>query len=167
MAEKDNMQVVEKWIEALNAHDASQLEKYRAPGYLFDAPVFPGPVGVSQEMAYTQGLFEAFSDFHIEVAQTIAQGDFVVANVAMTGTNDGPITMPNGQTVPATGKMVAVPVSNTFQLANGKIVRNSLYADLLGLMGQLVLLPAFPAGRPHEEGAPVGIEMRDRFQHPS
>jgi steroid delta-isomerase-like uncharacterized protein len=141
MSEKDNIQVVEKWIEALNAHDVGQLENYRAPQYLFQAPGFPGPVGVSEEIAYTQGLFDAFSDFHVGVAQTIAQGDFVVANVTMTGTHDGPLTMPNGQTVPATGKKVVVPVSNTLQFANGKIARNSLYADLLGMMAQLGLMP--------------------------
>ena len=141
MAEKDNIQVVDKWVDALNAHDVRQLENYRAPKYLFKAPGFPGPVGVSEEIAYTQGLFDAFSDFHVEVAETIAQGDLVVANVTMTGTHDGPMTMPNGQTVPATGKKVALPVSNTLQFADGKIARNSLYSDLLGLMGQLGLMP--------------------------
>ena len=39
------------------------------------------------------------------------------------------MAMPTGQTVPATGKKVTVPVSDTFEFANGKIVRNSLYAD--------------------------------------
>jgi hypothetical protein len=34
--------------------------------------------------------------------------------------------MPNGQTVPATGKKVTVPIGNPFEFANGKIVRNSL-----------------------------------------
>jgi steroid delta-isomerase-like uncharacterized protein len=141
MSERENIQIVQKWVEALNAHDVIQLEKYRAPQYVFQAPGFPAPVGVNEEAAYTQGLFDAFADFHVEVAQTIAQGDFVVANVTMTGTHDGPMTMPNGQTVPATGKKVALPVSNTLQFANGKIAGNYLYSDLLGLMAQLGLMP--------------------------
>ena len=45
---------------------------------------------LNEEMAYTDGLFQAFSDLHIEIAQTIAQGDFVVINAILTGTNDGP-----------------------------------------------------------------------------
>ena len=141
MPEQENIKVVQKWVEALNAHDAGQLERYRAPGYLFDVPAFPGPVGVNEEMAYTEGLFQAFSDFHIQTQQTIAQGDHVVINIVMTGTNDGPMVMPNGQTVPATGKKLTVPISNTFELANGKIARNSLYADYLGMMVQLGLMP--------------------------
>lgn len=141
MSEKDNIEVVEKWVEALNAHDASQFDKYRGPGYVADIPAFPGPAGVDQEIAYAQGLFEGFSDMHVDITRTIAQGDFVVIHCIFAGTNDGPMAMPNGQTVPATGKKVAVPVSNTFEFANGKLVRNSLYYDQLGMMVQLGLAP--------------------------
>jgi steroid delta-isomerase-like uncharacterized protein len=141
MAEEENVQVVQRWIAALNAHDVSGFDDYRAPGYLFDAPDFPGPVGVEQEIAYTRGVFEAFSDLHFEVGHTVAQGDFVVVNGVMTGTNDGSRVLPNGQSMPATGKKASIPLSNTFQFANGKIVRNSLYYDNLGPMIQLGVMP--------------------------
>ena len=98
-------------------------------------------MGVDDEIAYTRGVFEAFPDLHFDVKQTVAQGDLVVFNGTMTGTHDGPLAMPNGQTVPATGKKGAVAVSNTFEFANGKIVRNSLYYDNLGMMVQLGLMP--------------------------
>ena len=68
MAEQDNIRVVEKWVEALNTHDASQGEKYLAPGYVFDVSDFPGPAGADEEVAYARGLFQAFADFHIEIA---------------------------------------------------------------------------------------------------
>jgi steroid delta-isomerase-like uncharacterized protein len=141
MAEKANIQVVEKWIEALNAHDAQQMEQYRAPGYMFEAPVFPGAVGVEQDTVFTQGLFEAFPDMRVDVKQTIAEGDLVVINMTVTGTHSGPMNMPNGQTIPATGKKISVSGSNSFELANGRILRNSLYYDQLGLMAQLGLAP--------------------------
>ena len=141
MSEQDNIQVAQKWIEALNAHDVSQFDKYRGPGYLFDVPDFPGPVGVDEEITFTQAIFEAFPDMRFDAKQTIAQGDFVVMNGVMAGTHDGPLAMPNGQTVPATGKKATVPLSDTFEVANGKIVRNSLYYDNLGMMVQLGLMP--------------------------
>ncbi len=141
MSEQENIQVVQKWVEALNAHDVSRFDEYRAPGYLFDVPDFPGPVGVDEEIVYTRGIFQAFSDLHFDPKRTIAQGDFVVVNGVMTGTHDGPMAMSNGQTLPATGKKGAIAVSNTFELADGKIVRNSLYYDNLGMMVQLGLLP--------------------------
>jgi steroid delta-isomerase-like uncharacterized protein len=139
MGQKENIQVAEKWIEALNAHDVNRLSEYRALGYLFQAPPFPGPVGPSEETAYTQGLFDAFSDFHLEVVETIAQDDRVVVNCTTTGTHNGPLAMPDGQTVPPTGKKMKIPCSITLHLANGKTAGNSLYYDQLGLMAQLGL----------------------------
>ena len=141
MPEKENVQVVTKWIEAVNAHDASRFEQYRAPAYLSEIPIFPGPVGVDEEVAYSQGLFEAFPDLHVDIKQTIAQGDFVVAELTFAGTHEGPLTMPGGPTVPPTGKKVVVPVSNTFKFADGKVARNSLYYDQMTMMAQLGLAP--------------------------
>jgi len=141
MSEKENIQVAERWIEALNAHDVSQFDKYRGPGYLFAAPQLPGPVGVDQEVAYVQQQYEAFPDMRFDAKQTIAQGDFVVLNGIITGTHDGPLPMANGQTAAATGKKVAMPLSNTLEFANGKIVRNSIYYDILGAVVQLGLMP--------------------------
>ena len=65
----------------------------------------------------------------------------MVFNGTVTGTNDGPMATATGDTMPPTGKKVAVPVSNTFEFANGKVVRNSIYCDRLGMMAQLGLMP--------------------------
>jgi len=141
MSEKENIQVAEKWIAALNAHDVSQFDKYRGPGYLFDAPQLAAPVSVDEEVAYVRQQYAAFPDMRFDAKQTIAQGDFVVMNGIITGTHDGPLPMATGQTVAATGKKVAIPLSNTLEFANGKIVRNSLYFDNLGAVVQLGLTP--------------------------
>ena len=97
-------------------------------------------MGVEEEIAYTQGVFAASSDVQFDVQQTIAQGDLVVINGIMAGTNDGPSVMA-GQPTPATGKKMVIPVSNTFEFSNGKIVRNSVYYDNLGVGVQLGLMP--------------------------
>jgi predicted ester cyclase len=141
MSEQGNVRIAERWLESLNAHDLSGFEELRAPGSLFDAPPFPGSVGVDQEIVFTKGIWEAFPDMHFEPRETVAEGDFVVINGVMTGTQNGPMAMPDGRTVPATGKKVASPVSSTFELTNGKIVHQSLYSDYLGMMVQLGLIP--------------------------
>jgi steroid delta-isomerase-like uncharacterized protein len=141
MSEQENIAIVQKWIEALNAHEPGQFDEHRGTGYVFQAPVFPGPVGVEEDIVYTRGIFEAFPDLHVNVEEIIAQGDSVVVNFTMSGTHDGPLALPSGQTVPATGKKGIVPGSNTFKLANGKIVRNSLFYDQFGMMAQLGLVP--------------------------
>jgi predicted ester cyclase len=142
MSEQDNIRISEKLAEAFNAHEyPSQLDVWAAPGYVSEGPDLPGPVGKDEEIALVRKLVEAFPDLHIEVTQRIAQGDFVVVNYTMIGTSEGPLTLPTGQTVPATGKKVVVPVSKTLEFDNGKLVRQVNYYDRLALMTQLGLMP--------------------------
>jgi steroid delta-isomerase-like uncharacterized protein len=139
MSEQENIRIAETWMEAVNAHDVSPLENYRAPGFVVEDPGHPGPVGADEENAFLRAIFEAFPDVHWETRQTVAQGDFVVLNLIMSGTQAGPMTLPD-QTLPATGKKMAMPMSNTMQFNNGKVVHASLYYDRLGMLAQLGLM---------------------------
>jgi len=141
MSTENNTQVVEKWFEALNANDTDGLEQYRAPGYEFVAPTSQEPIGAAEETASTKALHAAVSDVHYVANETVAQGDLVVVNGVMTGTNDGPYVLPDGTTFPASGRPVTLPFSNTFKFANGKIVRNTLYYDMSGPMVQMGMTP--------------------------
>jgi D-aminopeptidase len=53
--------------------------------------------------------------------------DCLVLNYTMTGTHQGPLTLPTGDTVPATGRKVTLPCSTTVQLKDGKGVRQNHY----------------------------------------
>ena len=86
-------------------------------------------------------MFDAFPDMHVDVKQTMAQGDLAAIEFTFAGTHEGPMAMPSGPTVPATGKKVIAKGCNTFEFANGKIVRNSLYWDQLGMMARMGLMP--------------------------
>jgi predicted ester cyclase len=141
MSEQDNIRIAERWFDAMSAHDLSLQEGLRAPGYIFEAPDYPGPVGAKEDKAYTSGVIGALPDLHVEIAQIIAQDDFVVVNATLTGTNNGPLTLPNGQTVPASGKKMVMPLSNTFQFANGQVAHCWLYYDRLGAMAQSGAMP--------------------------
>jgi len=44
-----------------------------------------------------------------EIANLMAVGDQVAYETTWKGTHTGPLTTPDGQTIPATGKSVAVP----------------------------------------------------------
>jgi len=141
MSEQDNLQVAEKWIEAVNAHDFGAWEEMRSPEYLWEGPGMPGPAGADAEVTYMEGAYQAFPDLHIEVVQTIAQGDLVVVNGLIVGTNQGSMTMPDGQTLPATGKKWNIPFSETLEFADGKILHRSMYSDRMEQMAQLGLSP--------------------------
>jgi predicted ester cyclase len=141
VSEQDNVQIAEKWIQAVNEHDFGAWEQMRAPGYLWEGPGLPIPAGADAEVVFMKGAYEAFPDVHVEIIQTIAQGDLVVINGVMTGTHDGPMPMPDGHAIPATGRKWSSPFSETLEFKDGKVVRRSIYTDVLGRMVQLGLMP--------------------------
>ena len=60
--------------------------------------------------------------------------DFVV-------TNSGPLVLPDGGELPATGKRVEVEGMELVRVRDGKIVVDNLYYDNLAVAAQLGLLP--------------------------
>ena len=140
MSEQENIRVAEKWIEALTTYDVGQLQNLRAPGYMLEHPGFPGPVGADEEDAHLRRLAEELPDWRWEVAQIIAQGDFVVRNGIRRGTQLGPMTELGSEIFPPTGKELVLRISNTLQFENGKVLRSFVYYDRLSLMKQLGLL---------------------------
>lgn len=141
MSQQDNIRIAEESFAALNAHDLSSLGKDAAPGYTFEGPGLPGPVGPGEEASYLQGFLDAFPDLHFELTHRIAQGDFVVVNWVGTGTHQGPLRTPSGDSVPATGRKGATFGSNTMEFENGKVLRNRSYWDMVAFLAQLGLMP--------------------------
>lgn len=84
--------------------------------------------------------FAEFSDSQVSSDLLVEQGDTVVAEFTYTGTNTGPIAMPDGSTLPATGKRIEMKGMQLLQLRDGKIVRHAVYHDTA--MDQLGLMPS-------------------------
>lgn len=141
MAEKDNVRVVEECLRAMNAHDFVRARSYLDDGFQFQGPASPDPLGVPAYGVHMQELWTAFPDLNFDPTHIIAQGDHMVVNYLGTGTHNGPMTTPNGDTVPATGRRLALPASSTFELKDGRMVRERAYLDLLTLLAQLGLVP--------------------------
>jgi predicted ester cyclase len=77
-------------------------------------------------------MFNAFPDLRIEVEQTLASGDFVVARVRLTGTHKG-----NFAGVAPTNKSVSWRGCSVVELRNGKAIRSRVYADNASLLQQI------------------------------
>ena len=85
---------------------------------------------------------DAFSDIAHRVVSYIEEGDAFADEWVFVGTHTGPLVMPDGTEIPATGKRVEMPGMEVVVMRDGKIVRNTLYYDNLAVAGQLGLLPA-------------------------
>ncbi|WP_412542073.1 nuclear transport factor 2 family protein [Longispora sp. K20-0274] len=61
------------------------------------------------------------------------------------GKNTGPITMPDGSSLPATGKTIRIRGADFATVEDGRIVSYRIYFDQLEFLSQLGLLPETPA----------------------
>ncbi len=69
------------------------------------------------------------------------QGNWVVSEEFVTGTNTGPVTSPTGEEIPPTNKPIRMNQALVFQVENGLIQEVHLYFDQLGMLTQLGLAP--------------------------
>jgi len=83
----------------------------------------------------------AFPDSNVEMTQSIADGDIVMGEWTWTATNTGPLQLPDGTELPATGKHVEVGGAEMVRFRDGKVVEHTLYFDNMGAFAQLGLLP--------------------------
>lgn len=145
MSEKDNIRVAKEYIEAMNAHDYTRMSRQHGEGFQMYGPGMPGPLDESAYRAWVEGNWAAFPDQTTEIDQIVAQGDYVVVNWTLTGTHKGPLTTPTGDTVPPTGRKVALPGSTTVEFKDGKSVRPHHYWDNMTFFAQIGVTPG---GRP-------------------
>jgi steroid delta-isomerase-like uncharacterized protein len=127
-----------------NEHDASGM----AALYASDA-VFTHPSGRYQGhdaiQTYLEGLLEGaakpFSDQTMKTSLLIQERDTVVAEWRWLGTNTGPLIMPDGTEIAATGRTVALSGVNVITVRDGKVASERDYVDIASMMSQLGLLP--------------------------
>ncbi len=92
-------------------------------------------------VAYLEEGDKPFSDIRLETSLLIEEGDTVVAEWTWRVTHTGPIAMPDGTEIPATGKTMELPGVSVLTVREGKIASERDYFDQAALMSQLGLMP--------------------------
>jgi steroid delta-isomerase-like uncharacterized protein len=142
MSEQGNVNTVVTQFDAVNGGDREGWIEARTEDFVVEQPGAPGPLNREQHWDFI-GIFRtAFPDLQFDVTRTIAQGDQVAAHWTATGTHNGPLRTPTGDTLPPTNKTVAIKGSSTFQLRDEKILKEWAFWDMTSLLGQLGVMPA-------------------------
>jgi ketosteroid isomerase-like protein len=82
----------------------------------------------------------AFSDMHRELYDVYAGGDdIVIVELALQGTHDGPLWLPQG-ILPPTGNRMDAPCCDVFKLKDGRIHLFDCYPSGTVILGQLGVL---------------------------
>ncbi|GII27058.1 ester cyclase [Planotetraspora mira] len=139
------MAMVEKWeikrglADAINDHDVRRMLDF----FTEDA-VFVSPVGVAEgheQIAwFFEQFFKGFPDLHLAVWFEATDTDNpMMVEWTGTGTHTGPVLLPDGQELEATGRRITLRGTCASFVENGKIVTHREYFDQLELYTQLGL----------------------------
>jgi predicted ester cyclase len=131
-----NKALIRSYIEEMwNKHQPSAADRIVATNFIEHNPRLPhqGLAGVKQ---FVTTVLAAFSDYHGELQEILAEGDKVVTRTQWIGTQDGPY---DGR--PATGNKLIFSTADYFRIENGKIAERWDVVDTLARAVALGLVP--------------------------
>jgi steroid delta-isomerase-like uncharacterized protein len=137
-----NLDLVRRFYTALDAADGDTLAALVSDDWVNDDPALPPLSGPDGARALAATLTGAFPDFASRILLAVEDADHVAVHVRHTGTHHGDFLG-----VPATGRAAAITSTAILTIRDGRIARNSVVFDALGLLTQLGVVQApVPAG---------------------
>lgn len=133
MASEENSATFAHYIdEAWNKGNMSILDETMSPDYArhMNGPL--PPLDREKQKQRIMGFREAFPDLHIDIVDSVADGDKVVARMEGHGTHQGEFL-----DVPPTGKSVAIHSIDIARFVGGKIVEQWGVMDMLFILQQI------------------------------
>ena len=135
-----NSELLDYYVERYNAGDLDacmDLYAENAVQRMHDGS-FEGRDAIRTRLARD---LEAFEDAHYVVDSFVEEGDKFADEWTFTGTNTGPLRLPDGTDIPATGKRVEIKGMEYVEVRDGQIVVDNLYYDFMAAVAQLGLVP--------------------------
>ncbi len=131
------------WTELeilVNQHDMAGVSSLYASDAVLILPTgrYEGREAI---LACFEPLETAFPNGIQETSRLVEEGDTVVAEYTWRGTNTGPLTMPDGTEIPATGKAAELAGSAVVTVRDRKFASERHYIDMAAMMTQLGLMP--------------------------
>jgi steroid delta-isomerase-like uncharacterized protein len=137
MSEKENAQLAEQVVAAINARDFERYASLLDESYVVESEMLPGPIrGREAARQAMEMRVAAFPDMRVEIEQILTSGDYVVIRARTTGTHKGTFAG-----IAATNKSVNVSGCTVTEIRNGKAIRTKGYADNVSMLQQLGVLP--------------------------
>ena len=132
-----------------NKRNPAALDRYLAPDFIEHNTNLPA--GLEGRKKFMATVLTAFSDYHAEIQDVVAEGDRVSAWVVWTGTNDGPY---DGR--PPTHNKLRFTTADFFRIADGKIAEHWDVVNVLPRMIALGLIqpPSAPKPAQNETAKP-------------
>jgi len=134
MSTQENLDLVHRMYEALNAQDIEAHDNYWTPDMIWHGPPGFGDIHGIDGFKYQvlKPFYTTFPDYHVKDKIQVANGDWVAATGVLTGTPQD-----EWLGVPATGQSIVMRYSDFWRVEDGKLAENWVMVDNLGVMQQL------------------------------
>lgn len=132
--------VLQRFTDAFNAHDADAMRSFYTDESVFTAPGGVELRGADAIVEYAQTWLRAFPD-GTQTTHTEVVGDgWAATQFTFTGTHTETLASPDGD-VPATGRTLSGRGAEVLRIEGGKVLEDHLYFDQMDVMTQLGLVP--------------------------
>jgi predicted ester cyclase len=143
MGMEENLQLMKTLDDAWNSQDWDTFSKRHTNDVIVRWPGQSEPTrGLETHRKEGIEMFKIFPDNHVEnnpYKVLFGQGDWTCSIAIFSGTHKGPMTVPEGNSIPPTNKKFQVDFCTVAHWNNGQIDEENLFYDLGGLMRQLGL----------------------------
>lgn len=133
--------VIEARLAATNQRDFEAWMSLHTQDACRTAPELSEPLCGRESMRGSiEVLSRAFPDYHLELVQVVAQGDWLSLRIHTSGTMTGPLLLSSGVEVPPTGRTIDQEWSALVRFEGEQIAQFDEYYDQYTLMVQLGLI---------------------------
>lgn len=140
--EAEILQAHEEFRAAVNAHDAEALAPFFLPDVVFDDPAQPPLKNRDETLGFFTKLYGSFPDYFDSGGISRVRGNIFVGEHASQGTHLGDWDLGALGVVPPTGEVVSMPHMGVYEYEGDKMLRFTLYYDLMPMLVQIGVLPA-------------------------
>jgi len=98
--------------------------------------------GIDAFIEWNRAFVGAFSDRAYEPTKQQETADCAIDQGDFVGTHTNPLQLPDGQSVPPTGRQIRMRSADMATVREGKIVSHDFYFDQLDMLVQLGLMQA-------------------------
>ena len=133
MTEEEATVLLNRFMETVTNTDTTLAEEILHPDCVFRHPLLPEPIkGIDGYKYLIKNTANAFSELDVKFEEVIVKGDRIWSRYTMMGINAGSLG-----DIPATGKKFQVTGIAITRIADGKIIEDETYWNVLGFYQQL------------------------------
>jgi ketosteroid isomerase-like protein len=132
---------MDRMTAAMMSQDSAAMAACYAEDAVATAPDQSEIRGRDAIVSYLSQMAEAFPDARYEPLEQHEAGDVAIDQGYFTGTNTGHLQMPQGESLPPTGRQLRLRSCDVARVEGGLVVSHHFYWDQLDFMSQLGLLP--------------------------